>query len=212
MNLRTENSGTWISVENRLPDDSMKDRTILTCVRHRFGGMTFGMVRWFGPEKTKGWQDVTHWMPIPDLSEGEEGDGRTVGREVRLMDRKKPLKDWTLAEAKALCKASECNKCIVWDDRAGWCALDGISPCAWDLADPPHWTKDDIEDAKAVKRDCPWATEVKRDDPSGNCVVLVPERGSLVLGCPDLFPSLRPGECVTLQEILDAEELLHDNT
>lgn len=68
----------WISVKDQLPNDSMKGRIILTCVRHRFGGMTLGMVRWFGPGKTKRWQDVTRWMPIPEPPEGEEGGDREI--------------------------------------------------------------------------------------------------------------------------------------
>lgn len=123
------------------------------------------------------------------------------------MDNKKPMKDWTLYEMKQYCSVTGCRECAARNEYVGWCLFESGFPCDWRLETTPRWTKNDIGDARAIKRVCPDAVEVKRDDTSGNCVVLVPDRGSLVFEHPDLFPSLKFGESATLQEILDADTI-----
>lgn len=108
----------------------------------------------------------------------------------------KPLKDWTLGELKEYCNSTAgAEQCLdgacpfkaVCDYliEATDCCADAVTPGDWDLSEPPRWTAEDIEDAKAVKRVVfKWAMHVGR-------------------GMADIYAH---GETVTLQEILDAEE------
>ncbi len=66
----------------------------------------------------------------------------------------------------------------------------------------PRWTAEDIADAKAARRLCPWAETVERSE--RNTVVFIGEKiDGAIKGA---FPSLKPGETVTLDEILEAED------
>ena len=58
----------WIPVTERLPEDG---QTVIACVTHRFGDKSIiPMVFWH--ESYFHWQDVTHWMPLPEPpKEGE---------------------------------------------------------------------------------------------------------------------------------------------
>ena len=52
----------WIPVTERLPEDG---QTVIACVTHRFGDESIiPMVFWH--ESYFHWQDVTHWMPLPE--------------------------------------------------------------------------------------------------------------------------------------------------
>ena len=52
----------WIPVTERLPEDG---QTVIACVTHRFGDKSIiPMVFWH--ESYFHWQDVTHWMPLPE--------------------------------------------------------------------------------------------------------------------------------------------------
>lgn len=123
------------------------------------------------------------------------------------MDNKKPLREWTLGELQAHCNDANCDKCV-WRDATD-CAFAGCPPCEWNLTDPPSWTREDIEDAKAVKRIYPCAVKVERSKAKRGMVNLITEDWYYAVH-RRLFPSLVPGECVPLQEILDAEEGLRE--
>lgn len=125
------------------------------------------------------------------------------------MDKQKPLREWTLGEAKAWC--AEHAKC---DEH---CLLKNICnafvyylvPADWDLTDKPRWTEREVEDAKTVRRMFPGG-EIKLSRNTDGCCSMVHTRGSLheclTLGKVDLFPSLRPGQSVKLDEIIGGEE------
>lgn len=113
----------------------------------------------------------------------------------------KPLKDWTLGELKEYCDGRRCEECKFDKDKYG-CDWD-TDPCKWDLSEPPRWTAEDIEDAKAVKRVFKWATQVSRDEININ--VYSADNDLVRWIDAALFPSLKTGETVTLQGILDAE-------
>lgn len=124
----------------------------------------------------------------------------------------KPLSEWTLAEVKA-----ECVK------RNSFCEADGtcpffvprseklhckimndvgkVHPKIWDLSEPPCWTEQDKEDAKAVRHLMPWATKVGRGRDYDSLML-----NSSVGLHRDLFPSLKPGESATLDEIIGGGE------
>ncbi|MCD7755516.1 MAG: hypothetical protein LUJ09_04185 [Firmicutes bacterium] len=68
----------------------------------------------------------------------------------------------------------------------------------------PRWTAEDIADAKAVRQLCPQAEAVERSE--RNTVIFIIQSGKKIGGAiKDAFPSLKPGETVTLDETLEAE-------
>lgn len=121
---------------------------------------------------------------------------------------KKPLKDWTLGELQVHCNDANCDKCV-WRD-ATLCAFSECLPREWDLTDPPRWTRDDVEDAKAIKRIYSKLVFVERRERTNGTIVFIFEDGGEIYAPPESFPNLNLGECVPLQEILDAEEGLSE--
>ena len=123
----------------------------------------------------------------------------------------KPLKDWTLGEVKAECEkhTAHCVGCPLWTDAAG-CRLDTScyrdnDPKQWDLSEPPRWTEQDKEDAKALKRMIKNAHHVRR------CVEEVSLRlygkyDDYILTLNNCFAALPPRTEVTLDEIIGGAE------
>ena len=120
----------------------------------------------------------------------------------------KPLKDWTLGEIKAECKkhGSKHTGCVFWDD-GGYCRLedrlDKTYPQAWDLFEPPGWTEQDKEDARALKRLIACASYVRRD---GSYPKLYDDYGQFVSVLWDCFAALPSETIVTLNEIIGGAE------
>ena len=52
----------WIPVAEQLPE---KRSEVIACILHRFGDKSV-IPMMFNSEKQFGWQDVTHWMPLPE--------------------------------------------------------------------------------------------------------------------------------------------------
>ena len=73
----------------------------------------------------------------------------------------------------------------------------------------PRWTEQEVEDAKTLCRMWPGGKiEFKRYE-DGRCAMVHIQgslHGCLDLGQVDLFPSLRPGQSVTLDEIIGGAE------
>ena len=63
----------WVSVEKRLPEDSLIDKPILICKKNRWNEQSVDVVHWRGIERMGRivwlWDDVTHWMPLPEPPE-----------------------------------------------------------------------------------------------------------------------------------------------
>ena len=124
----------------------------------------------------------------------------------------KPLKDWTLGEIKAECKkhGNKHTGCVFWADGGvvGYCrledALDKTYPQAWDLAEPPRWTEQDKEDAKALKRLIACASYIRRDGSFNP--KLYDEYGQFVSVLKDCFTALPSETIVTLNEIIGGAE------
>ena len=107
----------------------------------------------------------------------------------------KPLKDWTLGELQKYCKITQCVDCCI----GLWCKNLDEYPSEWNLSEPPRWTEQDKEDAKMIKRVLFWVNEVSRDEDK----FLLMLDGFLLN--KELLPSLKPGERVTLDEIIGDE-------
>ena len=136
----------------------------------------------------------------------EQGCAVWKPKEEANMD--KPLKDWTLGEIKRCCVESKqnCEKCPVSGEykTTSDCKL-AIFPAHWDLDDKPHFTEQDVEDAKAVKRVFGRDGTVKRinkaiTDPYSNLTfdhMYINE---------SMFPCIFEGQSYTLDEIIGGAE------
>ena len=126
----------------------------------------------------------------------------------------KPLKDWTRGEIKAECKkhGNKHTGCVFWADggAVGYCrledALDKTYPEAWDLAEPPRWTEQDMKDAKALKRLIADAHHVWRGDGLNNTPLLYDEYEDQMWILNDCFAALPPRANITLDEIIGGAE------
>ena len=129
----------------------------------------------------------------------------------------KPLKDWTLGELKKWCyyyrifhteKACE-EDCDI--HQRGICLKGWVHD--WDLEEKPRFTQQEVEDAEAIKRmfgDDNF-THIHKDE-DGLCEMMDgpgddPNVGWCAIGMEEgMFPSIRPGETVTLDEIIGGAE------
>lgn len=123
----------------------------------------------------------------------------------------KPLSEWTLGEVKAECKkhTAHCVGCPLWTDAAG-CRLDTScyrdnDPKEWDLSEPPRWTEQDKEDARALKRLIPDAYIVWRYS-TCTALQLYDEYNNYILSLNNCFATLPLRESVTLDEIIGGAE------
>lgn len=133
-------------------------------------------------EKYQKWLQVT--------SESEEAN----------MD--KPLKDWTLGETKQYCESQGgyCAGCLLQKNH---CELKGC-PEEWNLSEKPRFTEQEVERAKAVKVLYPEIYYIKNDD--GWLRGLTKGKESIFLDrVLSWFPSVQPGQCYTLDEIIGGE-------
>ena len=69
----------WISVEERLPDESMYGKEFIVAIKNRFNESHTATMYWWGENQQAKvwtvWHDVTHWMPLPEPPEDGDGNG-----------------------------------------------------------------------------------------------------------------------------------------
>lgn len=123
----------------------------------------------------------------------------------------KPLSEWTLGEIKAECEkhTAHCVGCPLWTDAAG-CRLDTScyrdnDPKKWDLSEPPRWTEQEAELAKALYELRRSVSLVIGRSTGGILWWRDGDRGEGILP-HKLFPSLNEGNCVRLDEIIGGGE------
>lgn len=61
----------WISVEDRLPDDSFLEKEIIICILNRFGERRVDTKKFWGVHSALWNNDITHWMPLPKPPKGD---------------------------------------------------------------------------------------------------------------------------------------------
>lgn len=129
-------------------------------------------------------------------------------KEETNMDKPKPLSDWTLGEVKEHCKEqrdtpARCTGCKMqkYCDQYFGRQGDAAAPKYWDLTEPPRWTEQEVEDARAVKR-LLEADSVTRAAYGNGLVAIKSDWSVSIVLSRDCFPSLRPGEIITLDEII----------
>ena len=144
-----------------------------------------------------GYEVVEEHMQTHEKSHADAIENACVHSEEANMD--KPLKDWTLGELKDYCHRAphDCIGCKVKGDRNN-CPFDG-EPAKWILGEKPRFTQQEVEDAKTIRR-------ILRDD--GKLTRSI--HGIPTYGCTYLkkeaFPSIRPGQSYTLDEIIGGAE------
>ena len=120
----------------------------------------------------------------------------------------KPLKDWTFSEVQEYCKkqrntSERCSACKIkkFCDKYLGKKGESASPKYWDLSEPSRWTEQEVEDARAVKR-LLEADSVTRAAYGNGLVAIKSDWSVSIVLSRDCFPSLRPGEIITLDEII----------
>lgn len=115
----------------------------------------------------------------------------------------KPLRDWTLGDAKKVCEScdEQCHGCPFTTDAG--CRIDGCTPNLWNLTDRPRFTEDEVADAKVLQRAL-LADGFERDERGD--IFAMSKSACRTLLDSKMFPSIRPGQSVELAEIVGAEE------
>ena len=115
----------------------------------------------------------------------------------------KPLKDWTLGEAKEYCTSRNGNcadDCIFSKKGIGMVCGIAPKPVWWTLPEKPRFTQQEVERAKAIKVIYPTAYQLEEADP----LIRVWDKEGKLLAHVDvnLFLSFQPGQSYTLDEII----------
>ena len=128
------------------------------------------------------------------------GNARVQSEETNM---DKPLKDWTLGEAKEYCTSRNGNcadDCIFSKKGIGMVCGIAPKPVWWTLPEKPRFTEQEVERAKAIKVIYPTAYQLEEADP----LIRVWDKEGKLLAHVDvnLFLSFQFGQSYTLDEII----------
>lgn len=149
-------------------------------------------------------EDGTCWVPY---TKGEANLDEAIEKYLKIKEganMDKPLKDWTLGEAKEYCASRNGNcadDCILSRKGIGMACEVAPKPAWWTLADRPRWTEQEVELFRAIQVLYPKAEYVERIKDSGVIGLSNNTCGWITDIDKDLFPSLCPGESVKLSEV-----------
>ena len=134
--------------------------------------------------------------PIEDVAKAFS----EIGKEANM---DKPLKDWTLGEAKEYCTSRNGNcadDCIFSKKGIGMVCGIAPKPVWWTLPEKPRFTEQEMERAKAIKVIYPTAYQLEEADP----LIRVWDKEGKLLAHVDvnLFLSFQFGQSYTLDEII----------
>lgn len=116
----------------------------------------------------------------------------------------KPLKDWTLGEAKEYCTSRNGNcadDCIFSKKGIGMVCGIAPKPVWWTLPEKPRFTQQEVERAKNLL-DVVGPAELKKVAD----MVTMKVDGEIIYLRKDAFPSLKNEMAVTLDEIIGGAE------
>ena len=118
----------------------------------------------------------------------------------------KPLKDWTLGEAKEYCTSRNGNcadDCIFSKKGIGMVCGIAPKPVWWTLPEKPRFTEQEVEDAKTILKVFGRKGTIKRYHFCGDPSTLTFD--NLYIN-QYLFPSIKPDQEYTLDEIIGGAE------
>ena len=145
-------------------------------------------------------------MQTHEKTHADAIENARVQSEEANMD--KPLKDWTLGEAKEYCTSRNGNcadDCIFSKKGIGMVCGIAPKPVWWTLPEKPSFTQQEVEAAKAVKVLFPCTTHLIQFQP--NEPVSAKAGDAFVVNLNSvLFPSIQPGKPYTLDEIIGGAE------
>lgn len=120
----------------------------------------------------------------------------------------KPLKDWTLGEAKEYCTSRNGNcadDCIFSKKGIGMVCGIAPKPVWWTLPEKPRFTEQEVEDAKYIKRILK-VDSVRRNIYGNGLVAMKSDNSVSVVINSEMLPSIHSGEEYTLDEIIGGAE------
>lgn len=179
----------------------------------------------FTEDERKAYQDMLNRAGKPtgvkiedlmqDCDQSQKSRNSVAKKEEANMD--KPLKDWTLGELQEWCYQyrkphtdKPCEQaCPIY--QRGICRCEWVHE--WDLDEKPRFTEQEVEDAKTIKRmfGADTFTHIHKDEDGWPEMMDGPGEDGNVGWCSismeeGMFPSLRPNETVTLDEIIGGAE------
>ena len=142
---------------------------------------------------------------VEEMQEEMREPQLNAGEKEANMD--KPLKDWTLGEAKEYCTSRNGNcadDCIFSKKGIGMVCGIAPKPVWWTLPEKPRFTQQEVERAKAIKVIYPTAYQLEEADP----LIRVWDKEGKLLAHVDvnLFLSFQSGQSYTLDEIIGGAE------
>ena len=139
----------------------------------------------------------THEKPHADAIE----NARVQSKEANM---DKPLKDWTLGEAKEYCTSRNGNcadDCIFSKKGIGMVCGIAPKPVWWTLPEKPRFTQQEVEDAKMLLRVFPERLDSISRSKDGTVTLAAKGAWRGYLN-KDAFLSIHPGQSYTLDEII----------
>ena len=198
--------------------ESCGDWCPLYCKKPLPGCVKFSVKNPHEATRLMGYEVVEEHTQTHEKTHADAIENARVHLEAANMD--KPLKDWTLGELKEYCGTAvyQCHKGIcpfknicdrITSENQGY----HVVPGDWDLTDKPRFTQQEVEDAKTIKRmfGADNFTHIRKDQ-FGLCKMMDgpgddPNVGWCAIGMEEgMFPSLRPGETITIDEIIGGTE------
>ena len=145
-----------------------------------------------------GYEVVDKHTPTHEKTHADAIENARVHLEEANMD--KPLKDWTLGEAKEYCTSRNGNcadDCIFSKKGIGMVCGIATKPVWWTLPEKPRFTQQEVERAKNLLEVVGPAELRKVAD-----MVTMKADGKIIYLRKDAFPSLKNEVAVTLDEII----------
>ena len=168
----------------------------------------------FTEDERKAYQDMLNRAGKPtgvkiedlmqDCDQSQKSRNSVAKKEEANMD--KPLKDWTLGEAKEYCTSRNGNRaddCIFSKNGIGMVCGIAPKPVWWTLPEKPRFTEQEVERAKAIKVLWPETNAIKSDGAWTILLVVEDDTSWQRETVPEsFFPSAEKNEVYTIDEII----------
>ena len=166
-------------------------------------------------EKYKAWKEsnIDHFRETTKMDGEESSLEEAIDKYLEIKKKEanmdKPLKDWTLGELSDYCKKvvdpdGNCFNCEA-KKYIGLCPFEETAPCDWDFEVKPHFTQQDVEEAKAIRRVFDRDGTIKRHSKAMTAPYSNLTFDHIYIN-ENLFPSIEVGQEYTLDEIIGGTE------